>query len=177
MNSTLIGAVAGAILGAGGGGFLGRALHRRSSAAPKRSDPAPKPALVKHELFGVPTSTLSRAADVFVPLTRFHELLRHEEEFSAFKLAVQHLDNLYGLEASLHGKGATPKNAKMAAFAQRAANDALAQLRAIVEFGDQLMPSATRRGELQSFIDSIKAVTDEIIQQMHNLLAGYAGAQ
>jgi hypothetical protein len=126
----------------------------------------------RYQVFDVPTQTLTNGSDVYVPLARFKDELRYGEEVAAFDLTVVHLDRLYTMESTLHGAGSLPRNAKLIAFAGEALSNALAQLDAIVQFGDTYIRSPTRRENLMTLRNAIKQVGEQTIAEMNDLMAG-----
>lgn len=178
MLAKVVGAAVGAFVGAAAAGYVAKrsapaavmGTVRASGLLPAPpAAPAPAPA---HEVLNIPTKTLSRRSTVYVPLVRFHEMMRSSEELEAFAKVVGHFDALFTMEAALHGANAVPRSAGAAAMAEAALRRAVAQIDAIVTFGDRTFPSPTRRGELVRLRDSMSAIGEEVVTSMTDTLAG-----
>jgi hypothetical protein len=124
----------------------------------------------KYTLFDQKTRVLNSTFDIFIYLDKFNDILRYEVEFDAMKKVVKALDDMYYFESLMHGSKAERFSSQVR-FAEAARKAALNQLQAIIDFGDKVIRSTTRRESLEENFKEIEKASEQTVESMHGVMA------
>ena len=163
----------GMAIGAFGGAQVARLAQRQMTplvATLTQPNSSEEEETHRYMLFEQPTRLLDSTNAIFIPLNIFNEKLRYDVEFKAMKQVIRALDDMYYYENVMHGAKAEvfPNQVR---FAEAARSAALKQLHSIVEFGDKVIPSQTRREDMMVEVNKITEITDQVILSMQSIMA------
>lgn len=180
---------AGAGVGALVGAAAGYAVHRQKQGKPKpptaKLEPEPKDSKAPaaptssskssttksaRELFGAKVKYLTTSSEFYTMLVRFENYLQFKTERASFVTAVEHVDNLLGMDALLNGHKPIAK-AALPNLAEVARRKVLAALNDIIAYSDQERPSPTKKESMTSIKDEINEALLSIVKDMNRALA------
>lgn len=124
----------------------------------------------KHTVFDINTHYFTTNTEFYVMLSRFYEYVMFPEEKEAFAVAVQRIDNLLGLDILIHAREPMSK-AAIPSIAQSNRNEALRQLKWIVENQNEQRPSTTKHEAMTTMLTDITTAMDQIVNDMSRLVA------
>jgi hypothetical protein len=196
MNPTLLpllGAGAGALVGAGLGASAGFILRRRTASVivqqpigppVVQSDKAAMPVTVtppkatppttkgRFQVLDIPTNYLSPGnTALFTPLMRLDERLQWEEERYALGFVIGHMDRLLGMESSMASRTDLRSRAALPTLAHEATVRARRLLHEILEFSHEQRPSPTKREAMEAIVKELSEAMDTVVENITRALA------
>lgn len=179
------GAGAGALVGAAAGFFL----HKQKKTKPKTAEKVPAlegagsksavsavPAVkssskaAPREIFGVQVKYLTTSNEFYTTLARFETYLQFKAERQTFKTVVEHIDNLLGMDALLHGRTPVAK-AALPNLAETARRKVMHALNDIIDFSNEERPSPTKKENMTTIKEEINEALLAIVKDMNRALA------
>ncbi len=143
-------------------------------AAPAAATPAkpvtPKPTKPQRELFDVKVQYFTPASEFYTMLVRFENYLQFATERDSFKSVVEHIDNLLGMDALLHGRNPVSR-AALPTLAEAARRKILHILTDIIAFSNEERPSKTKEESMNAIKQEINQAMLAIVKDMNRVLA------